>query len=55
MSVVAVGYSGVLHGDDSHGWVKRFREKDWRPTVWEMKDKDAARSARSDMGSFALR
>ena len=49
------------------GWIQRcaawwftwmgetFREKKWRPTVWEMKDKDAARSARSDMGSFASR
>ena len=38
-----------------HGCVKFFREKDWRPTVWEMKDEDTARSANSDMGSIVSR
>ena len=38
-----------------HGCVKFFREKDWLPTVWEMKDEDTARSANSDMGSIVSR
>ena len=61
------GHSRASRCQSLCGWIQRcaawwftwmgetFREKKWRPTVWEMKDKDAARSARSDMGSFASR